>query len=192
MGSKRNARKGADMKIATIGRGNVGGGLADLWERAGHEVQRIGKDGGDVSGADAVLLAVPSGAIDGALESVSGLEGKTLIDATNLVQGDRPEGFDSLAAYVKDRSGAHVAKSFNSVFARLYDRLSEQQTPPSCLFCGDDEAKETTAQLIRDAGYEPADAGGLENARALEELVSKLWFPVAGSMGQFFYRLETP
>jgi 8-hydroxy-5-deazaflavin:NADPH oxidoreductase len=30
------------MKIAVIGRGNVGGGLADLWERAGHEPRRIG------------------------------------------------------------------------------------------------------------------------------------------------------
>jgi len=29
------------MKIAVVGRGNVGGGLADLWERAGHEVTRI-------------------------------------------------------------------------------------------------------------------------------------------------------
>jgi predicted dinucleotide-binding enzyme len=25
------------MKIAVIGRGNVGGGLGDLWEKAGHE-----------------------------------------------------------------------------------------------------------------------------------------------------------
>jgi predicted dinucleotide-binding enzyme len=35
------------MKIAAIGKGNVGGGLADLWERAGHEVTRIGRGGGE-------------------------------------------------------------------------------------------------------------------------------------------------
>jgi predicted dinucleotide-binding enzyme len=29
------------MKIAVIGRGNVGGGLADLWESAGCELRRI-------------------------------------------------------------------------------------------------------------------------------------------------------
>jgi 8-hydroxy-5-deazaflavin:NADPH oxidoreductase len=40
------------MKIAVIGRGNVGGGLADLWEGAGHEVTRIGREGGDISGAE--------------------------------------------------------------------------------------------------------------------------------------------
>ena len=51
------------MKIAVVGRGNVGGGLADRWEQAGHEVDRIGKDGGDVSGADAVLIAVPGAAV---------------------------------------------------------------------------------------------------------------------------------
>jgi len=64
------------MKIATIGRGNVGGGPADLWEQAGHEVTRIGKEGGDVSEADAVLVAVPGGSIEAALDNVRGLEGK--------------------------------------------------------------------------------------------------------------------
>jgi predicted dinucleotide-binding enzyme len=39
------------MKIAVVGRGNVGGGLADLWERVGYEVSRIGRESGDVSEA---------------------------------------------------------------------------------------------------------------------------------------------
>ena len=51
------------MRITVLGRGNVGGGLADLWERAGHQVTRLGHDGGDVSDADVVLVAVPGGAI---------------------------------------------------------------------------------------------------------------------------------
>ncbi len=50
------------MKIVTIGRGNIGGGLADLWERAGHQVTRLGREGGDVSDADVgVLMAMPGG-----------------------------------------------------------------------------------------------------------------------------------
>ena len=180
------------MKIATIGRGNVGGGLADFWEQSGHDVHRIGKDGGDVSGADAVLLAVPSAAIDDALDSVSGLEGKVLIDATNLIQGERPGGAESLAAHVRQRTGAHVAKAFNTVFARIYDQVQGQEVPPGCLYCGNDEAKETTAQLIRDAGYEPLDAGGLENARALEELLKPLFDVSSSGLGPFFYRFEAP
>ena len=50
------------MRITVIGKGNVGGGLADRWEKAGHEVTRLGRDGGDASDADAVLVAVPSAA----------------------------------------------------------------------------------------------------------------------------------
>jgi 8-hydroxy-5-deazaflavin:NADPH oxidoreductase len=42
------------MKITTIGRGKIGGGMADLWERAGHEVTRLGHEGGDV-GQEAVI-----------------------------------------------------------------------------------------------------------------------------------------
>src|SRR5215210_5711326 len=85
------------MKIAVIGRGNVGGGLADLWEGAGHEVSRIGKEGGDVSDVDAVLVAVPGGTIAEALDTVQGLESKTVIDATILVGVEPPEGFSSNA-----------------------------------------------------------------------------------------------
>jgi len=176
------------VKIATIGSGNVGGGLGGFWRNAGHEVQVIGRDGGDVSGADAVLLAVPSGAIAEALEGVSGLEGKTLIDATNLIQGERPDGAESLSAYVKQRTGANVAKAFNTVFARLYDQIGEQRVRPSCLFCGDDDAKPATAQLISDAGYEPVDAGDLENARRLEEFTKVLF----AADGPVFYRVAKP
>src|SRR5690349_15119003 len=47
------------MKITCIGRGNVGGGLAGFWESAGHEVQTLGREGGDASDADVVVVAVP-------------------------------------------------------------------------------------------------------------------------------------
>ena len=77
----------SSMKITVVGRGNVGGGLAGLWREAGHDVQELGKDGGDASDSDAVLLAVPSDAIRDALGKVDGLEGKVLIDATNALGG---------------------------------------------------------------------------------------------------------
>jgi 8-hydroxy-5-deazaflavin:NADPH oxidoreductase len=79
------------MRIAVFGRGNVGGGLADLWERAGHEVTRLGRDGGDVSDADVVVVAVPGRAAPEALERLNGLEGKTVIDATNRYGVDPPD-----------------------------------------------------------------------------------------------------
>jgi predicted dinucleotide-binding enzyme len=179
------------MQIAVIGRGNVGGGLARLWRAAGHEVQEVGKDGGDVSNAEVVLVAVPFTAIADALDKVSGLDGKTAIDATNHFGGERPD-FPSLAHQVKSITGGPVAKAFNLNFAVIYDEIAKQQTTPSCLYCADDEAREVTEQLIRGAGYEPADAGGLENARALEEMLAVLVAVSPAAGGPVFYRFGRP
>jgi hypothetical protein len=98
------------MRIAVVGRGNVGGGLADLWERAGHEVKRIGRQGDDVSEAEVVLLAVPGGAIAEALGKVEGIDGKTVIDATNLYGVVPPEGFPSNAEFVKSKTNGPTAR----------------------------------------------------------------------------------
>src|SRR5207247_9442791 len=99
------------MRIAVVGKGNVGGGLADLWEKAGHEVTRIGKEGGDVSDAEAVLVAVPGGAIADALEQVKGLEGKTGIDATNVIGGrEPPSGCSSNAGHDSSKDGGPTTK----------------------------------------------------------------------------------
>lgn len=175
------------MNITTIGRGNIGGGLARLWEQAGHNVTALGRDGGDVAGADAVLVAVPSGSVSEALGKVSGLEGMIAIDATNAFKG-RNEQYESLAHEVKAHTNGPVAKAFNANFAVLYDRVAEQRVRPSCLYAADDEAREVTEQLIRDAGYEPMSIGGLENARALEDFVPG----VLGTLGHVFYRFAPP
>jgi hypothetical protein len=179
------------VKITTIGKGNVGGGLARLWREAGHEVTELGKKGGDAADADAVLVAVPSGSIDEALASVTGLEGKVVIDATNAV-GGRDESFPSLAHQVKARTGGHVAKSFNLNFARAYGEIRKQATPPGNLYAADDEARDVVEQLIRDAGFEPLNAGGLENARALEDFLTPL-FAVSQNVGPpVFHRIAPP
>jgi predicted dinucleotide-binding enzyme len=179
------------MKITVIGRGNVGGGLAGLWERAGHEVTALGREGCDASGSDAVLVAVPSGAIDEALDRVEGIDGVLTIDATNAFTG-RVEGFESLAHQVKARTNGPVAKAFNVNFAALYDQVRAQRDAPSCLYCADDEARAPTEQLIRDAGYEPVLAGGLENARALEDFLPVVMGVVQSGTGLFFYRFAKP
>ena len=180
------------MKIAVLGRGKVGGGLADLWERAGHEMTRIGQEGGDVSEAEAVLVALPGGTIAQALDKVQGIEGKTVIDATNLVGVEPPEGFSSNAEFVKSRTNGPTAKSFNINFAALYDLIGEAGSRPSNMWCGDEEARQVVEQLNRDAGYEPVYAGSLENA-ALQENFLKLVIGIyQGGMGPFSYRIAPP
>ena len=179
------------MNIAVIGRGNVGGGLAQLWRGRGHQVQEIGSGGGDVSAADAVLVAVPSGAIADALGNVSGVEGKVAIDATNHFRGERPP-FPSLAHEVKSITGGPVAKAFNLNFAAIYDEIAGQGTAPGCLYCADEEARELAERLIRDAGYEPVNAGGLDSARALEDMLPLLFAVSQAGTGPFFYRFARP
>ena len=158
---------------------------------AGHDVVEMGRQGGDASGSDAAVLAVPQAAIADALDSVSGLDGVPVIDAINVVRGGRPEGFESLAEYVKSLTRGPVAKAFNANFARLYDRIGEARATPSMVYAADDEAREVTERLIRDAGFEPVFAGGLENARAVEDFLGVI-FAVAGQSGPFFYRIAKP
>ena len=179
------------MKITVIGRGNVGGGLARLWRDAGHEVQELGRDGGDASEADVLVVAVPGPEIANALGSVTGVEGKVTIDATNAVRG-RNEGFDSNAHEVKSIVGGPTAKSFNLNFAKVYDEIGSQRVRPSNLYCAEDEAREPTDQLIRDAGYDPVNAGGLEQSRLLEDHLELLFAVNRAGMGPFFVRYARP
>ena len=175
------------MNVTAIGRGNIGGGLARLWEAAGHSVTTVGREGGDASDADVILVAVPAGSIADALAAVTGLEGKVAIDATNAF-GARNDEYESLAHEVKAHTKGPVAKAFNTNYAVLYEQIGEQSAPPACLYAADDEAREVTEQLIRDAGYEPVSAGGLENARALEDFVPGLLMKI----GRVFYRFAPP
>jgi 8-hydroxy-5-deazaflavin:NADPH oxidoreductase len=179
------------VRIAVIGRGKVGGGLGDLWERTGHEVTRIGRDGGDVSNAEVALIAVPGGAIAEAFETVRGLEGKTVIDATNLYGDVPPDGFQSNAEFVKAKANGPTAKSFNLNFAVLYPRLGEARARPSEPWCGDAEAREVVEQLIRDAGYDPVYMGPIENASALEAMNEGI-DAIGRELGPYLFRIAPP
>jgi 8-hydroxy-5-deazaflavin:NADPH oxidoreductase len=171
------------MNITTIGRGNIGGGLGRRWERAGYRVTMLGRDGGDASGADVVLVAVPSSSISDALGKVSGLEGTIAVDATNAFTG-RDDRYESLAHEVKARTNGPVAKAFNANGAVLFDRIDEQRVRPGCLYAADEEARDLTQRLIRDAGYDPEQIGGLDDARALEDFVTSVFVKLA----PVFYR----
>jgi 8-hydroxy-5-deazaflavin:NADPH oxidoreductase len=179
------------MKIAVVGKGNVGGGLGDRWEPAGHEVTRIGKDGGDVSGADVVLVAVPGGSVAEAFEAVSGWDGKTVIDATNVLGAQPPEGFPSNAEFLKSKTNGPTAKSFNLNFARLYDQIDSARSRPSNIWTGDEEARDVVEQLNRDAGYDPVYAGGMDKT-AVQEQGLALIFAISQASGPYFYRMAAP
>ena len=175
------------MNITTIGRGMIGGGLGRRWAEAGHKVTLLGRDGGDASDADVVLVAVPSSSISDALAKVTGIEGKIAVDATNAF-GGRDDQYESLAHEVKAHTNGPVAKAFNANVAALFDRIDDQRVPPGCLYAADDEAREATQKLIRDAGYEPESVGGLDSARALEDFVPGVFMKLTPA----FYRFAAP
>ena len=122
---------------------------------------------------------------------VAGIEGKVTIDATNAVRG-RNEDFESNAHEIKSIVGGSTAKSFNLNFANLYDEIGRQRVRPSNLYCAEDEAREPTEQLIRDAGYDPVNAGGLEQARMLEDHLALLFAVNQAGLGPFFVRYARP
>lgn len=167
------------MKIAIIGNGNVGSGLAAALAKTDHDVAAYGQDddlGAAVGEADVVILATPYGtAAD--LAGKADFSGKVVVDVSNPVTEDfsgLQVGHDSSAAeeIAALLPGATVVKAFNTVFAQHYGHgLKIGDQPVQTFVAGDDEsARQTVEALATEIGLEPVDAGPLNNARYLEPL----------------------
>jgi len=197
------------MKIAIIGAGNVGGALGRAWGARGHEIvfgvrdpgaekaraavaaagarARAAQPAEAAQAAEAVLLAVPWKAAADVLRGLGELRGKILIDATNPLKEDLSGlalGLTTSAGEEVARlaRGAKVVKAFNTIGAAHMDhpRFAER---PTMFVAGDDEAaKRAVMGLAEDAGFEPADAGALTQARLLEPL-AMLWISMAYAYG---------
>jgi predicted dinucleotide-binding enzyme len=175
------------MKIGVLGGGRVGGALARSWQQAGHDVAVSTREtvAETASGADVVLLAVPASAAADVLTAAGALDGKVLVDATNNLSGG-PDGA-AIAALVP---AARTVKAFNTVFAQFF--AEPPGARPTLVYAGDDpEAKEIVAGLIRDAGFEPVDAGDHSQAADLEAF-ARLVIGIAYRQGRgpFTYRFE--
>jgi predicted dinucleotide-binding enzyme len=181
----------ATVRITVIGRGHVGSALARRWTAAGHDVTALGRDGGDATGAEVVVIAIPGDAIATGFESVVGLDGQVVVDATNTFGGP-PVGYDSVAHQVKAIIGGPTAKAFNTNFASLYDVVDAEPVRPATLFAADADARSITERLIRDAGFDPIHLGDLTQAPLLESLIHLTATLDRGDLGPFFYRFNRP
>ncbi len=173
------------MNIGILGGGRVGGALAECWRAAGYDVAVSTRDtvAEVASGRDVLLLAVPCTAAPAVLSAAGPLDGTILIDATNNLSGG-PAGAEIAAL----APGARTVKAFNTVFAQFF--AHPPATPPTLVFAGDDaEAKEVVASLIRDAGFDPVDAGDHVQAADLEAF-ARLVIGIAYRQGKgpFVYR----
>ncbi len=174
------------MNIGIIGAGHIGGNAARLLAAAGHDVvvgfsrdatalaalaAGIGARAGSPSDAaghgDVVVLAVPWGLVDLALEQAGPLAGKVVIDTTNqfgpggvLDLG----GVSAAAVNAAKAPGARWAKAFNTLTAGFQAGSAGRTGPDrvAMFFAADDEqAAPVVEQVITDAGFEPVRTGTL-------------------------------
>jgi predicted dinucleotide-binding enzyme len=131
-------------------------------------------------GADAVVLALRFGVLEGVLGEIADLlTGKLVVVPSNPVgldpQGNvvrlLPKGQSSgevVAEWVP--AEAHLAMAFGTMSAGLLESSSNRSPEPAVLFYAtdDDGAGEAVEQLVRTAGFEPAKIGGIKLTGRLE------------------------
>lgn len=66
--------------------------------------------GGDVSGAEVVLVAVPGGLVANALGAVTGIESKTVIDTPTWSGVTPPVGLASSSEYLRSRTAGQAGR----------------------------------------------------------------------------------
>jgi predicted dinucleotide-binding enzyme len=182
------------VRLAIVGAGRIGGNAARLWSRAGHDVTicfsrhpdqlaaraaELGDHVGAaapadaVSTADMVMLAVPWGAIDPALEETGSLAGKVVIDATNQFgAGRKPGDGQTVAEFNSARMpGARYVRGFNTLTSGFQAEASNRAADERAVLfmCGDyAAAKDVVAKLIEDAGFAAVDLGSTAHAAVME------------------------
>ena len=210
------------MRVGILGSGLMGGKLGTLFARAGHEVifsyarseaklkklardahdnARAGTPGEAAEDADAVLLAVHWSRIEDVLNQSGELAGKVIVTCslpmngndTALVVAHTSSGAEALAKRVPR---ARVVSAFNTVPSEVLFGVFEARRKaarPSLVYCGDEaSSKSIAAELIRDIGFDPMDAGPLRIARYTEPfalLVAQLAYEGEGRP-ELAYRLE--
>ncbi len=169
------------MKIAIIGKGNVGNSIASGLARSGHEVKFGTRDPNEpvdkaAKWGEVIVLAVPHGNASEAVEAMGQFaDEKILVDVTNAIGPDMTyaAGCPNSASeeIQKMLPKAKVVKAFNTVFAQNQGvgKVGNQQL--TAFIAGDDaKAKSTVMQLTKEIGFDPVDCGPLKSARNLESM----------------------
>jgi NADPH-dependent F420 reductase len=133
---------------------------------------------GDAQLGDVVVFAVWYGTnIELAKQLGTKLAGKVVVDIANplnstydgLATAPDSSSAEDLAKAVS--SGAKVVKAFNTTFAGTLLAGQVAGQPLDVFIAGDDaDAKEKVAQLVKDGGMRPIDAGPLSRARQIEAM----------------------
>jgi 8-hydroxy-5-deazaflavin:NADPH oxidoreductase len=191
------------MRIAIIGAGNVGGGLGAAFTAAGHEVVfgvrdpesaktkaalaacrgAVAKSFAEaLDGADVVAFALRWGGVAEAVANFPSLSGRIVIDAMNRLDGDPTRSTTQDLADLLP--GAKLAKAFNTIGFENLATARGRQRAAAMFVAGDDpDAKQVAMELAAQIGFVPEDAGGLANAKPLEQMV-RVWLALAQTHGR--------
>ena len=186
------------MRIGILGSGLMGGKLGTIFARSGHEVvfsyarssdklkrlarnakgnARAGSPEVAVADSDDVLLAVHWSRIPDVLKQAGDFSGKIVVSCslpmnkadTKLVVGHASSGAEKLAKMIPK---ARIVSAFNTAPSEVLFGVHEARRKanrPNLVYCGDDSrSKRVAAELIRDVGFDPVDAGPLRIARYME------------------------
>jgi predicted dinucleotide-binding enzyme len=134
-----------------------------------------------------LVLAVKGDAANEVLQiaGAKNLSGKTIVDATNPIAEAPPDHgvlhffttHDSslMEQLQRDFTDAKFVKGFNSIGAPFMVNPNFPGGKPTMFICGNDEAaKKSVTAILDQFGFETADMGGAESARAIEPLCM-LW-----------------
>jgi predicted dinucleotide-binding enzyme len=185
------------LKIGVIGAGRIGGTLASLWVKAGHEVLVSSRHPAELEGlarslgpraragtpreaalfGDVVLVSVPYGALPQVGRDLAKeLAGKVVLDTGNPY----PERDGDMALEARRKGtgvasaellpGVRLVRAFNALGWRTLQSEAHRAGKLVAIpVAGDDEeALRVARRLVTDAGFEPVVVGPLSRARLFD------------------------
>ena len=185
------------LKIGIIGAGKIGGTLAELWAKAGHEVfvssrhpdelqglarslgpkARVGTPREAAVFGDVVLISVPYAALPQIGKDLQNeLKGKVVLDTGNPY----PERDGEMALEVRRKGtgvasaeflpGVRLVRAFNAISHRnLRSEAHRSGEPIGIPIAADDkQAMAVATRLVKDAGFEPVVVGPLARAKMFD------------------------
>jgi 8-hydroxy-5-deazaflavin:NADPH oxidoreductase len=182
------------MRIGIVGAGNIGGNLTRRLREVGHEVSVANSRGPEtlrelaeetgataatvedaVRGAELVVITIPQKAVprfDGSILDTRA-DGAPIVDTGNYYPG-RDGRIDAIEAgtpesrWVSEQLGHPVIKAFNNIYAEHLLKLGKPAGAPDRIalpVAGDDPAaKAIVMRLVDELGFDPVDAGGLDES----------------------------
>lgn len=197
-GVQASSTTGSKIPIGVVGSGRIGVTVGGLWVKDGHPVMfssrhpeqlkemvenpgavaRTGTVEEAIGFGHVIFLAVPYGALPQIGQDYGKmLAGKVVLDAGNAnasrdgaTIADEVER-DSIGVVTQRYlPGAHILRAFNTLNYAILAKEANRPPPRLAIpIAGDNpDAVRVAAGLVRDAGFDPVEVGGLADARRFQ------------------------